>query len=369
MDKTIRVIISGGGTGGHVFPAIAIADALKKIHHNIHILFVGAKNRMEMDKVPAAGYEIIGLPVIGLQRKLSLKNIAFIYKLMRSIFISKNIISSFKPDVVVGVGGFASYPVLRVATKKGIPIVLQEQNSYPGLTNRMLGKRAALICAAYDEIKTYFPEIPVHITGNPVRQDVVDVKDKRQQGYEHFQLEEGRKTLLIVGGSLGAKTINKSVVKHIETISRNNQIQVLWQAGKYYINEMKKIVDNMMADNIHVMEFISAMDMAFAVADVIISRAGAISISEISTAGLPAIFVPSPNVVADHQTKNAKALVKNNAAILITDERAEVQLLPQAIELLENEEQQKMLAQNIRKMAVNNSAENIANNIIEIIKY
>ncbi len=368
MDRIIRIIISGGGTGGHVFPAIAIADALKKIHHKIHILFVGAKNRMEMDKVPAAGYEIIGLPVIGLQRKLSFKNIAFFYKLMRSIFISKNIISSFKPDVVVGVGGFASYPVLRVAAKKGIPVVLQEQNSYPGLTNRLLGKRAALICAAYDEIKTYFPEIPVHITGNPVRKDLIDMEDKRQKGYEHFHLDKDRKTLLIVGGSLGAKTINNSVIKYLKTIMQNKKIQVLWQTGKYYINEIKQQVDNMMPGNIHVMEFINKMDMAYAVADVVISRAGAIAISEISMAGIPAVFVPSPNVVADHQTKNAEALVKNNAAILIKDEQAEEHLLPKALELLENDEQQNTLTQNIMKMAVNNSAENIANNILELIE-
>jgi UDP-N-acetylglucosamine--N-acetylmuramyl-(pentapeptide) pyrophosphoryl-undecaprenol N-acetylglucosamine transferase len=368
QKDNLHIIISGGGTGGHVFPAIAIADALKTKHASIKILFVGAKGRMEMEKVPQAGYEIIGLPVTGIQRKLSFRNIAFMWNLLRSMIKSRRIIASFKPDAVVGVGGYASYPVLRAANRKGIPTFIQEQNSYAGLTNRLLSRKAQKIFVAYDEMDKYFPKQKIIKTGNPVRQIFAQINNQQiiNEAYEYFKLNKNKKTLLIVGGSLGARTINRSVEKHMDKLLQSG-FQVIWQTGKYYYEDIISNVSGKINDNIKILNFISRMDLAFAAANLIITRAGALSVSEISLAALPAIFVPSPNVAEDHQTKNAQALEKNNAAVLIKDKEAAEKLIPKAIELMEQQETLKMLSENIYKMATKDAANQIVKEILKTV--
>lgn len=365
--KNKHIIISGGGTGGHIFPALAIADALKKKYPDAEILFVGAEGRMEMEKVPASGYKIIGLPITGLQRKNMFKNIQFLINLYKSIQKSKKIITEFKPDIVIGVGGYASFAVLRIATKKGIPTVIQEQNSYAGVTNKMLAKKVNSICVAYDNMGKYFPPEKIIKTGNPVRKDILDIQSKKQQAYEYFNLEQGKKVVLMIGGSLGAGTLNKSALKHIKELSDAN-IQFIWQTGKHYYNNVKQESDKFGNKDIKVYDFISKMDLAYAAADIIISRAGALSISELCLVGKPIILVPSPNVAEDHQTKNAMALVNQNAAIIVNDKNAEEQLIKELIQLLSNNQLSNELASNCKKLGIADSTDRIINVISKTIK-
>jgi len=365
-----RIIISGGGTGGHVFPAIAIADALKERIPEVDILFVGAQDRFEMEKVPEAGYRIEGLPVAGFKRKLSLGNITVIIKLFISLRMANRIIKEFDPDVVIGVGGYASGPVLRAAAVKGIPTLIQEQNSFAGITNKLLAKKASRICVAYDGMEKYFPMDKIVITGNPVRKEFKKIKSEelRSEGYNFFGLDENLKTLLVMGGSLGARTINTGVMKNIDQL-RDSGIQILWQCGKYYNDIAKNAIEKSVAGNIILKDFITRVELAYAVADVIISRAGAITISELCYAGKPAILVPSPNVAEDHQTKNAMALVNKSAAICIADNEAAERMISEALELLNDQERLEKMSQNILSMAVEDSAGRIAKEVIRLMEF
>jgi len=364
-QKSKNIIISGGGTGGHVFPAISIANAIKEIEPETNILFVGALGKIEMEKVPAAGYEIIGLPVAGLQRRLTVKNISFIFKLIRSLLESKKIIKDFKPDVVVGVGGYASGPILWIANKRGIPTLIQEQNSYAGITNKLLAKKAKRICVAYEGMDKYFPKDKIILTGNPVRQDLLNKIGRKEEAIKHFELEKDKKTILVVGGSLGARTINQSIIGGIAKIGKS-EFQLLLQTGKYYFQDAKKIADKSGYKNIKVLDFINRMDMAYAAADIIISRAGAGTISELCLVGKPVILVPSPNVAEDHQTMNAMALVNKNAAIMIKDMEASEKLMDYALDLIKSDGQIKKLSENIKGMALSDSAKNIAEEVLKL---
>ncbi|MCG8411427.1 MAG: undecaprenyldiphospho-muramoylpentapeptide beta-N-acetylglucosaminyltransferase [Bacteroidales bacterium] len=364
MSKNI--IISGGGTGGHIFPAISIANAIKAIEPKTNILFVGALGKIEMEKVPAAGYEIIGLPVAGLQRRLTFKNITFIFKLIRSLLKARSIIKNFKPDVVVGVGGYASGPVLRIANKKQIPTLIQEQNSYAGITNKLLAKKAQKICVAYEGMEKYFPKNKIILTGNPVRQDLLDKITNREEALKYFKLNPDKKTILVIGGSLGARTINQSLVNEIDNLKKS-EFQILWQTGKFYYQKVKQEIENKKAENVKVLDFITRMDMAYAVADIIISRAGAGTISELCLVAKPVVLVPSPNVAEDHQTKNAMALVNKNAALIIKDSEAKEKLIQSSFDLLRDEEKLKSLSQNIEKMALRDSDKIIATEVLKLI--
>jgi len=361
-----RFIISGGGTGGHIFPAISIAKAIKRQLPNSEILFVGAHNRMEMEKVPAAGFKIIGLPVAGLQRGSIGKNLMFLPKLFVSLFKCRSIIRTFKPNAVVGVGGYASGPLLRTAQKMGIPTLIQEQNGFAGLTNKLLAKNAKRICVAYEGMERFFPAEKIVLTGNPVRKDLQDIKFNIPEAYKFFNLNQNSmKTLLVIGGSLGARTINECVGNNLDLLIRK-KVQVIWQTGKNYYDHALIEAAQYDSKNIHIYPFINRMDYAFSVADVIISRAGAGTISELCLVGKPVILVPSPNVAEDHQTKNAMALVKNNAAIMITDKDAPDTLVPEAIKLIEDDEQQVRLRINIKKMALPNADEVICEQVLKI---
>lgn len=361
------MIISGGGTGGHVYPAIAIANAFKARFEDAEILFVGAKGKMEMQKVPEAGYTIKGLWISGLQRKLTLDNLSFPFKVIDSLMKSKKIIRRFKPHAAVGVGGYASGPLLRMAVKNKVPAIVQEQNSYAGLTNKMLAKKVQKICVAYPNMDRFFPAEKVVLTGNPVRKDITELADKRATAATHFGLNPDLPVLMVLGGSLGARTLNDSMIQNIEKLIDSN-VQVLWQCGKFYHTEMHeklaKVVNN---GSVKLFEFLKEMDLAYAVADVVISRAGALSVSELSIAGKPTIFVPSPNVSEDHQTKNAQAMVENNAAVLVKDNEARESLIDRAIELLKDEEKKAQLSSNIKAMAKPNAANEIVDEILKLI--
>lgn len=364
---SLRVIISGGGTGGHVFPAIAIANALKARDKNTEIHFVGANGKLEMTKVPQAGYTIDGLNIAGFQRRLTFKNVTFFFKLIDSLLKAKRIIKRFKPDVVIGVGGYASGPVLRVAGKKGIPTLIQEQNSFPGITNRLLAKTVNKVCVAYAGLERWFPKEKIILTGNPVRQDVVQLEGKRNRGLEHFGLEDGVNTVLVVGGSLGARTINESVMEWLPTCKKSG-LQLIWQTGKAYYETAKKAVEQLGGNSIKVLPFIDRMDLGYAVADLVISRAGAMSISELCLVKKPAILIPSPNVAEDHQTKNAMALVTHKAALMIPDAEAKEKLNEVIFEVLNDEEQRERLKDNIAKLGFTNAAEAIASEVIALAK-
>ncbi len=365
--RPYRLIISGGGTGGHVYPAIAIANSFTERFQDAEVLFVGAQGKMEMQKVPEAGYEIEGLWISGLQRRLTLDNLSFPLKLLSSLRRSRQIVKRFKPDAVVGVGGYASGPLLKSATRKNIPAVLQEQNSYAGLTNKILAKKASKICVAYPNMDQFFPADKVVMTGNPVRKDIVDLKGKKEIGIKHFGLDENKPTLLVIGGSLGARTLNDSLIAGIEKLVEAG-VQVIWQCGRFYFEEMKtKLGAISNSQGIHLMEFVREMDLAYAAADVVISRAGALSVSELSIAQKPTIFVPSPNVAEDHQTKNAKALVDNAAAELVKDVEAREVLIDRAIQLINNQALQKDLSENIKALAKPNAAEEIVDEIVKLI--
>lgn len=364
--KPLKIIVSGGGTGGHIFPAIAIANAIKSLRSDTEILFVGAKGKMEMEKVPAAGYAIEGLWISGLQRKLTLSNLSFPFKVMSSLVKANGILRRFKPDAVIGTGGFASGPMLRMAAKKGIVTLIQEQNSYPGITNKILSKKVNKICVAYTGMEKFFPKEKILITGNPVRQDILNLEGKRERGLEHFGLKSDKKIILVIGGSLGARTINESIVTCLPAFEKNN-IQLVWQTGKHFYETAKAAVGPASAKGIKVFDFIQKMDYAYAVADMVISRAGASSVSELSLVKKPCILVPSPNVAEDHQTKNAMALVTHHAAILIADQVAREQLCKAALKLVNDVEECFRLSENISRLAFKDSATVIANEVISLI--
>ncbi|WP_443938153.1 undecaprenyldiphospho-muramoylpentapeptide beta-N-acetylglucosaminyltransferase [Pedobacter sp. MW01-1-1] len=367
MNNSPKIIISGGGTGGHIFPAVAIANALKRLVPSCEILFVGAIGRMEMEKVPAAGYKIIGLNISGIQRGSIMKNLSLPLKVLGSVQKAKQIISEFKPDVVVGVGGYASGPLLYAASKKGIPYLIQEQNSYAGLTNKWLGKKASKVCVAFDEMSQFFPADKILKTGNPVRRDMVDIAGKRHAGAELLKLDPLKKTILVVGGSLGAGTLNKSIEKHLPEILKQD-VQVVWQTGKFYYKGIMERLGVNHHPNVRVLEFLNRMDLAYAAADVIISRAGAGTIAELSLVAKPVILVPSPNVSEDHQTKNAMALVKHSAAILVKDVDAEENLVKVGLDLLKNPAECTKLAKNIASMGLPAADDVIANEVLKLIK-
>ncbi|MCH5306960.1 MAG: undecaprenyldiphospho-muramoylpentapeptide beta-N-acetylglucosaminyltransferase [Prevotella sp.] len=366
MSKELRVIISGGGTGGHIFPAVAIANAIKALCPDVKILFVGALGRMEMQRVPAAGYEIKGLPIQGFDRKNPLKNLKVLYKIWKSQRMARQIIKEFCPQVAVGVGGYASGPTLNMAAAKGIPCLLQEQNSYAGVTNKLLAKKASKICVAYEGMERFFPAEKIMLTGNPVRRQLLENMISREDAIRSFGLDPQKKTILLVGGSLGARTINESVLKHINEIKTNN-VQFIWQTGKYYsakINEQLEKLSH--PDNLVVTDFISDMGLAYKAADLVISRAGAGSISEFCLLGKPVILVPSPNVAEDHQTKNALALVNRQAALYVKDAEAKDRLLTLAFETVNDDAKLKSLSTHILEMALPNSAEIIAKEVITL---
>lgn len=360
-----RIIISGGGTGGHIFPAIAIANALKKLDPATEILFVGANGRMEMEKVPAAGYKIIGLDIQGIQRSSIWKNVMFPVKLLGSVRKSLQIIKEFKPDAAVGVGGYASGPLLYAAGLKGIPYLIQEQNSYAGVTNKWLAKKAKKICVAFDGMDKFFPGDKIIKTGNPIRKESVDIANKRMQATELMKLSPDKKTILVTGGSLGARTLNNSVLAGLDKLIKAD-VQIIWQTGKvYYKGIIEKLGENY-HPNVRVLEFLNRMDLAYAAADVIISRAGAGTIAELCMVKKPVILVPSPNVAEDHQTKNALALVHEHACLFIADRDAETKLIDTAIELLKDKDKQKTLSSNIGKLAMPHADEVIAKEVTQI---
>lgn len=365
-NKQLRVLITGGGTGGHVFPAIAIADAIKKTRPDTEFLFVGASGKMEMERVPQAGYKIEGLNIAGFQRSLSIKNLAFPYKLLTSLWKARKIIRQFQPDVVVGTGGYASGPVMRAAQRVGIPTLIQEQNSYAGVTNKILGKRASTICVAYDHMEQFFPAGKIVFTGNPVRSDILNLEGKHQEGVKHYGLDPTKKTIAIVGGSLGARTLNEAMRDNTKFLEKYDGVQVLWQCGKFYEYEFSES-STAKLPNVQLRTFIDRMDLLYAAADVVISRAGALTISELCLVGKPAVLVPSPNVAEDHQTKNALALVEKGAARLVRDAEANEKMLQEALLILENEALAFSLSESIRQLGRPNAAEAIAREVIKLV--
>jgi UDP-N-acetylglucosamine--N-acetylmuramyl-(pentapeptide) pyrophosphoryl-undecaprenol N-acetylglucosamine transferase len=362
-----RIMISGGGTGGHIYPALAIANAWMEKHPDTEILFVGAEGKMEMQKVPEAGYRIEGLKVAGLQRSLNLSNLSFPFKLLGSLNKSRALLKAFKPDAVVGVGGYASGPLLYSAQGKGIPTMIQEQNSYAGLTNKLLAKSAKNICVAYPGMEKFFPGDKIQYTGNPVRKDILHLEGKKEKAFLHFELEEGKKVLLVLGGSLGARTINQAVLADMEGLEKEGY-QVLWQSGKFYFSEMSEKVKASGLKHIHVLEFIREMDLAYAAADVVVSRAGALSVSELSLVGKPVVFIPSPNVAEDHQTKNAMAFVQEDAAVLLKDSEAVGRLKTTVNNLMADPDKVWSLGENIKKLAKPKAAEEIVKVLESIIQ-
>ena len=359
-----KIILSGGGTGGHIYPAIAIANELKSRFPDAEFLFVGARDRMEMEKVPQAGYDIKGLWISGIQRELTLKNLMFPIKLISSLWNARKIIKSFKPDVAIGTGGFASGPLLYVAAANKIPSLIQEQNSYPGITNKLLAKKAKKICVAYDGLERFFPKDKIIKTGNPIRKGLLDIDDKTVEAKNFFDLKHGKYTLLVLGGSLGSKRINQLIEKKLDFLDSQN-IQIIWQCGKLYYNQYK-IYNNM--NNVQVYEFLNNMDFAYAAADIVISRAGASSVSELCIVGKPVIFIPSPNVAEDHQTKNAMAIVSKNAALIIKEEELDVDFENKFSNLIASAENQKELGINIKKLALVNATKQIAGEVEKLLK-
>jgi UDP-N-acetylglucosamine--N-acetylmuramyl-(pentapeptide) pyrophosphoryl-undecaprenol N-acetylglucosamine transferase len=361
--KQYKFILSGGGTGGHIYPAIAIANELKLRFPDAEFLFVGAKDKMEMQKVPQAGYQIKGLWIAGLQRKLSLQNMMFPLKLADSLWKSKKIIKEFKPDVVIGTGGFASGPLLKMASLMGIPTVIQEQNSFPGITNKLLSTKANVICVAYENLERFFPKEKMVLTGNPVRQDLIDIESKRAEAIQHFNLDPNKKTLLVLGGSLGARRVNQLIEAELGKFASQN-IQIIWQCGKLYFEDYKK--HN--ADNVHVLAFIERMDLVYAASDIVISRAGASSVSELCIVGKPVIFIPSPNVAEDHQTKNAKSIVDKKGALLLKESELDTEFSLVFEALLKDQEKQNQLSENIKQLAMPKATKKIADEIVKLIK-
>ena len=360
----MKIIISGGGTGGHIFPAVAIANELRRRLPDAEILFVGANGRMEMTRVPDAGYKIVGLDISGLQRRLTPQNLMFPVRVFRSVRKAGKLIEEFRPDAVVGVGGYASAPVLLAATSRAIPSLIQEQNSYAGLVNKLLARRVTKICVAYEGMEKFFPANKLVVTGNPVRSEIADAD--RAEALKFFGLDPTKKTLLVVGGSLGARTLNQATAAALPRL-REAGIQLLWQTGKLYFSEAQQLVEAHRTDNLYALEFIQRMDLAYAAADVVVSRAGALSVSELCLTGKACILVPSPNVAEDHQTKNALALVSKGAALLITDEHAPARLYNEVLTLLANPERQQQLRTRIREMARPNATIAIVDELLKLI--
>ena len=367
MKKEYRIIISGGGTGGHIFPALSIADAIKAKHPDAKILFVGADNRMEMQRVPDAGYEIVGLPIAGFDRKNLLKNIKVLWKIFKSQRMAKKIIKEFAPHAAVGVGGYASGPTLKMASSMGIPTLIQEQNSYAGVTNKILSKHAKMICVAYDGMERFFPKEKIILTGNPVRKNLLDMRGSRKEAMKTMGLDENKKCVLIVGGSLGARSINEGIIANIEKIRANSDIQFIWQTGKLYFEEMKKRADELgKPKNLTITDFVSNMASALSAADIVVSRAGAGSISEFAMLGKAVILVPSPNVSEDHQTKNAMALVDKDAAIYVADANVKEELIDKAVEIVHDRMKIELLETNILKMGKPDAANEIADEVLRL---
>ncbi|MES2747098.1 MAG: undecaprenyldiphospho-muramoylpentapeptide beta-N-acetylglucosaminyltransferase [Bacteroidota bacterium] len=362
--KPYKFILSGGGTGGHIYPAIAIANELKARFPDAEFLFVGAEDKMEMQKVPQAGYKIEGLWISGLQRKITLQNAKFPLKLMSSLWKSRRIIKDFQPDVAIGTGGFASGPLLKMAASLNIPTVIQEQNSYPGITNKWLSKKANAICVAYENLERFFPSHKIVLTGNPVRQDIMDIDSKRQEALSYFNLDDNKKTLLIIGGSLGARRINQLIAKEIDFF-RNNNLQIIWQCGNLYMSDYTHFSE---VENVQVLSFIDRMDLIYAAADFVISRAGASSVSELCLVGKPVLFIPSPNVAEDHQTKNAKAIADKNGALLLKENELDEKFESVFNTLIHDENLQQNLSQNIKKLAKPNATKDIVEQIIKLIR-
>lgn len=365
-EKPYRIIISGGGTGGHIFPALAIANEFKRRYADADILFVGAEGRMEMTKVPEAGYNIVGLWISGLQRKLTLSNLSFPFKLISSYLKAGSLIKKMKPHAVIGTGGYASGPIMLAATKAGIPSLIQEQNSYAGLTNKQLAQKAGRICVAYSGMEEYFPASKIVFTGNPVRKDIIDLDSKREKALAHFAFNSSERTLLILGGSLGARTINESILAGIDQLI-DAHIQVIWQTGKLYYEGIKAQIEHKDLRRIRVVDFLKQMDLAYAASDVVISRAGALAISELCIAKRPSILVPSPNVAEDHQTKNAMALVNEDAALMVKDVEAKNTLVSEALKLVYDEPLAEKLSINIGKWAKPQATEDIVDEIEKLI--
>jgi UDP-N-acetylglucosamine--N-acetylmuramyl-(pentapeptide) pyrophosphoryl-undecaprenol N-acetylglucosamine transferase len=363
----MRVIISGGGTGGHIFPAIAIANGIKEKEKDARILFVGAKGKMEMERVPKAGYEIKGLWISGFQRKLTLKNMLFPIKLLTSLWKASNIVSTFKPDVVIGVGGYASGPTLQVANMKGIPTLIQEQNSYPGITNRLLASKVSRVCVAYLGMDRWFAKDKIVFTGNPIRKDILQITTKKEDALGSFGWSQNKKTVLIFGGSLGARSLNNAIANAKDLIEKRTDVQLIWQVGKLYIDEFSQM-EVAHLPHVKVLPFIEDMNMAYAAADIIVSRAGALTISELEIVGKPAILVPSPNVAEDHQRKNAMALVNEGAALMVEDARAFEDLGQRMYELVDDSSKQEALKSEIKKMAKPNATEQIVQEVLSLIK-
>ena len=367
MEKEYRIIISGGGTGGHIFPALSIADAIRAKHPDAKILFVGADNRMEMQRVPDAGYDIIGLPIAGFDRKNLFKNFKVLWKIFKSQRMAKKIIKEFAPQAAVGVGGYASGPTLKMAASMGIPTLIQEQNSYAGVTNKILSKGARMICVAYDGMERFFPHDRIKFTGNPVRKNLLDMRGGRKEAMKEMGLDENKKCVLIVGGSLGARSINEGIIANIEKIRENQDIQVVWQTGKLYFEEMKaRAAEAGKPENLTITDFVSDMANALSAADLVVSRAGAGSISEFALLGKAVILVPSPNVSEDHQTKNAMALVDKDAAIYVADANVKEELIEKAIETVRDEMKISLLEANIVKMGKPNAASEIADEVLKL---
>jgi UDP-N-acetylglucosamine--N-acetylmuramyl-(pentapeptide) pyrophosphoryl-undecaprenol N-acetylglucosamine transferase len=361
--QNVKFIVSGGGTGGHIYPAIAIANELKLHYPSAEFLFVGAKDKMEMQKVPQAGYKIKGLWISGIQRKLTFQNLIFPFKLLSSLWDSYRVIKKFKPNVVIGTGGFASGAVLKMATLMNVPIVVQEQNSYPGITNKLLASKASSICVAYEGLDKFFPKDKIKLTGNPVRQDLLDIDTKRIQSLTYFELDSTKRTLLVLGGSLGARRINQLIAQEIDFITQLG-VQVIWQCGKLYYDDYSHFNTK---ENVHVLAFIDKMDLVYAAADIIISRSGASSVSELCIVGKPTIFVPSPNVSEDHQTKNALAIVEKKAAILLKESELEEKFKNTFADLLSNDDMQNKLSKKIHKLALPNATKEIVKEIGKLI--
>ncbi|MFD2968329.1 undecaprenyldiphospho-muramoylpentapeptide beta-N-acetylglucosaminyltransferase [Sphingobacterium bambusae] len=362
-----KVIISGGGTGGHIFPAIAIANALKRLQPDVEILFVGANGRMEMERVPAAGYEIVGLDIQGIDRKSLVKNLGLPFKMLDSLLKARRLIKSFKADVAVGVGGYASGPLLMMANALGLPTLIQEQNSYAGVTNKRLGRKASKICVAYEGMDKFFPAQKILLTGNPIRRSSVQIEGREREGLASFGLQEGKKTLLVTGGSLGAKTLNDCVLAGLDSFVEQD-IQVIWQCGSYYYEALKNTLVDRLPANVVLLPFLQRMDYAYAAADFVVSRAGAGTISELCAVGKPVILVPSPNVAEDHQTKNAKALVSKDAAILVSDISARTNLVDTIISLANDEAKCFELSEQISKLAMLDADETIAKEVLKLIR-
>lgn len=363
----MKVIISGGGTGGHIFPAIAIADKVKAHHPDAEILFIGAQGKMEMEKVPAAGYKIVGLPIRGFQRKFTFSNFLLPFRIIQSMWKARSVIKKFKPNVVVGVGGYASGPTLQMATMLKIPAVIQEQNGFAGKTNKILGQKVDKICVAYENMEQFFPKEKIVFTGNPVRKNMVEIEGKRDEAFSFFNLDPTKKTMLVVGGSLGARTFNNCLVGKLK-LFQDASVQLIWQCGKTDFARLKEATKNLDLAGIVLTDFIARMDLAYAAADAIVSRAGAIAVSELSIIGKPMILIPSPNVAEDHQTKNAMALVSKNAALMIPDVEGQEKMVTTMLSLIDDEAQQQQLVEALKAFSIKDADERIYQTLLAVMK-